>query len=329
VVPVKRLSLACWDYDRTTALATGRVRPEGIELTYLCLPVEETFFRMVRHKEFDVAEMSLSTYVLTLERDRPFVAIPVFPSRAFRHNGIYVHVNAGIHEPRDLRGRTVGLPEYQVTACVWIRGILEDHYGLRSDSVRYVTGGLRTPGRREKIDVAPTGVDISAIGPDDTLERMLVDGRIDALYTPRTPQPFLESDPRVGRLWEDPQAEEARYFERTRIFPIMHVIVIRREVYEADRWIAASLLKALEAAKTMAEERLEETVGSPCMLPWTYHDARRARELMGQDFWSYGVRSNVAVLETFLRYSFQQGLASHLYEPSQLFAPETLQSFAI
>jgi 4,5-dihydroxyphthalate decarboxylase len=325
----RHLSLACWDYDRTLALADGRVRPEGIDLTYVNLPVEETFFRMSRHGEFDVAEMSLSTYVLTLDGDRPFVAIPVFPSRAFRHNGVYVNSGAGIARPEDLEGRVVGVPEYQVTAAVWIRGILAEHYGLPVDSVRYRTGGLRRPGRLEKVKVNPPGVEVLPIAADATLESMLVSGAIEALYTPRTPQPFAAGDPAVRRLWEDPRAEERRYFETTGIFPIMHTVVVRRDVYERDPWVATSLLKAFNDAKAAVARRLEETAASPSMLPWGYDEAASARRLMGDDFYSYGLGPNEQVLRTFLRYSFEQGLARRLYDPAELFAPGTIESFVI
>src|SRR5580692_13143591 len=185
-VPV---TLACWDYDRTAALASGEVRPEGVDLTYLSLPVEETFFRMLRHREFDAAEMSLSSYVISLGADdpggRPFIAIPVFPSRAFRHNGIYVNAASGIASPAELPGRTVGVAEYQLTANVWIRGILAEHYGVPVESVRYRTGGLHEPGRPEKLAVSlPADVEVAPIGAGQTLSDMLASGEIDALYTP-------------------------------------------------------------------------------------------------------------------------------------------------
>ncbi|MGH9057490.1 MAG: ABC transporter substrate-binding protein [Acidimicrobiales bacterium] len=325
----RHLSLACWDYDRTLPLSDGRVRPEGIELTYLNLPVEETFFRMSRHGEFDAAEMSLSTYVLTQARGRPFVAIPVFPSRAFRHNGIYVHSGAGITKPEDLRGRVVGVPEYQVTAAVWIRGILAEHHGLPVGSVSYRTGGLRRPGRIEKVQTHPDGVEILPIGEHATLEGMLVSGEIDALYTPRTPEPFLARDPAVRRLFEDARAEEVKYFERTGIFPIMHTVVIRREVYDRDPWVANSMFKAFCEAKALVTDRLDETAASPSILPWCYDDASEARRLMGHDFWSYGVAANDNVLRTFLRYSYEQGLADRLYGPLELFPPATVESYVI
>ncbi|HVH24446.1 MAG TPA: hypothetical protein VNA11_18515 [Pseudonocardia sp.] len=202
------LSLACRDYDRTQALADGSIRPDGVDLTYLCLPVEETFFRMLRHREIDAAEMSLSSYVTGLAADPsggPFVAVPVFPSRAFRHNGIYVHSGSGVDGPADLVGRTVGVPEYQLTAAVWIRGILADDYGVPVTSVRYRTGGMHQPGRVEKQQLnLPAEFDVTPIDPDRTLAEMLVTGEIDALYAPRVPRPLLDGRPEVRRLFADP-----------------------------------------------------------------------------------------------------------------------------
>ena len=226
------ITLACGDYDRTRALADGRVTVEGADLTVLTLGPEEIFFRMVRFEEFDVAELSLSTYVLTAQRDAPFVAIPVFPSRAFRHSGIYVHSGAGIGSPPDLVGRRVGVAEYQLTANVWIRGILADFHDVPVDRVSYVTGGLHQSGRREKtaIPALPEGVEVTGCPEGRTLADMLVTGEIDALYTPRVPRPYLAGDPRVRRLFPDARAAEESYYRRTRIFPIMHVVAIRREV---------------------------------------------------------------------------------------------------
>jgi 4,5-dihydroxyphthalate decarboxylase len=323
------LSLACWDYDRTLALADGRVTVKGADLNYLVLPVEETFFRMTRYAEFDAAEMSLSSYVMTLERDGPFVAIPVFPSRAFRHNSIYINSSSGIEHPEDLRGRVVGVPEYQVTAAVWIRGILAEQHGVPVESVRYRTGGLHSPGRTEKLGISPPGVDIEPIAPDQTLAQMLVTGQIDALYTPRVPQPFTDRHPSVRRLWADPRAAETAYFRCTGIFPIMHAVVLRRDVYEKNRWLAGSLFEAFSAAKQVVTSRLEETAALVDLLPWSYAEARLTRDIMGEDFWPYGLGPNEHVLRTFLRYSQQQGLIRHTYTPSDLFAPETHEFYVI
>src|SRR5258705_9275439 len=194
------LTFACGDYDRTRALEDGSARPDGIDLTYLRLPVEETFFRMLRHREFDVAEMSLSTYVATLDTEpRPFVALPVFTSRMFRHGAVYVNADSGIRTPAGLRGKRIGSPEFQLTAGVWVRGILAEHHGVPVDSVTYYTGGQETPGRIEKGTV-DTGLDIRPIPAGATLSQMLAAGEIDALHTPRVPSPFRDRDPRVKRL---------------------------------------------------------------------------------------------------------------------------------
>jgi 4,5-dihydroxyphthalate decarboxylase len=326
-----RLTLACWNYDRTRALQNGRVEPEGIELNYLDLPVEETFFRMLRHREFDVAEMSLSSYTVSLMKaERRFVAIPVFPSRFFRHSCIYVHAASGIREPKDLIGKRVGNPEYQMTAPVWIRGILADEHAVPVDAVTYLTGGEEEPGRSEKLKLdLPPSIKVERIGSSETLSAMLRDGTIDALYTARMPSSFRNGDGRVRRLFTDYVGVELDYFRRTRIFPIMHVIAIRSDVYEENRWIAQSLYKAFCAAQRLVYADLEETAALKVMLPWANAHAEDARREMGDDFWPYGFAPNRHVLETFLRYHHEQGLSRRQLEPEELFAPETLESFRI
>jgi 4,5-dihydroxyphthalate decarboxylase len=328
------LTLACGDYDRTRALWEGTVRPDGIDLTYLRLPVEETFFRMVRHREFDVAEMSLSSYAASLSRaiaagePPPFVAIPVFTSRMFRHGGIFVNADSGIERPADLCGKRVGNAEFQLTANVWIRGILADAYDVPVDSVSYLTGGQETPGRIEK-GAIETPFDLAAIPPDRTLAEMLHTGEIDAFYGPRIPSSFYAGDGRVRRLFADPVAAEKEYYARTGIFPIMHVVAIRREVYEADRWIAQSLSKAFTRAKDLAYEAFLDSSALRFMSPWLIQHAEADRALLGEDLWSYGLEPNRHVLESFLGYHHAQGLSPKPLEPEDLFAPETLESFVI
>jgi 4,5-dihydroxyphthalate decarboxylase len=325
------LTLACWNYDRARALFDGRVRADGLDLTCLDLPVEETFFRMLRYREFDAAEMSLSSYVLSLfAAEPPFVAIPVFPSRFFRHSCIYVHAAAGISQPGDLAGRVVGTPEYQMTAPVWIRGILSDDYGVAVRSVRYVTGGLEQPGRGEKLGLRlPPDIRVEPIAAGDTLSAMLAGGAIDALYTARTPSSFADGSGRVRRLFADFPAVERAYFQRTRIFPIMHTVVIRRELYQGHRWIAQSLTKAFVAAQRLAYEELAQTAALKVMLPWLPAHLEATRQEMGDDFWPYGLSRNRDALATFLRYSHEQGLAARPLSPEELFAPETLEEFKI
>ena len=324
-----RLSLACWDYDRTRALREGRVGVEGADLLYLALPPEATFFRMMRHREFDVAELSLSSYVLSCHgAERPFVALPVFPSRSFRHGNVYVR-RGEIERPADLRGRRVGLPEYQLTAHVWIRGILADEHDLPVDAVSYHTGGLESQGRVEKARVAPPGIRVEPIPPGKTLVGMLADGRLEALYTPRTPSSFRRGEAGTRRLFPDYRERERDYFERTRIFPLMHVLVVRRDVYERHRWLAQNLCAAFEEAKRQAYDELLETAAQKVTLPWLTSEAEQARELMGDDYWAYGLEPNRHALDTFLRYHHEQGLSPRRLEPEDLFAAESLESFVI
>ncbi|MBV8748412.1 MAG: ABC transporter substrate-binding protein [Candidatus Eremiobacteraeota bacterium] len=324
-----RLSLACWDYDRTRALADGRVQPDGIELIYQSLPVEETFFRQARHREFDVAEMSLSSYFVSkFLPDDPFVAIPVFPSRAFRHSIVYVNERSGIREPKDLIGKRFGTPEYQLTANVWIRGILSDEYGVPVDSVTYLTGGEETPGRPEKLKLdLPPSIRVTPIGPTQTLAAMLAGGEIDAFHGPR--KPSTHDAPGVRRLFPDYVADEKAYYARTGIFPIMHVVVIRRDVYERDRWVAMALYKAFAEAQRRTYEDFRQTAALKAMLPWAAAEAEATRALMGEDWWPYGLAGNEKTLATFARYSHEQGLSKRMLTPRDLFAPETLEAFTI
>lgn len=326
-----RLSFGCWNYDRTRALMDGSVQPDGIDLNYLDMPVEETFFRMLRHQEFDLAELSLSSYSVSVHKPgRPFVALPVFPSRFFRHSCIYVNADAGIRTPQDLIGKRVGNPEYQMTAPVWIRGILSDHYGVPVDSVTYFTGGEEEPGRIEKVALdLPPNIRVQPIGPDKTLSQMLHDGEIDALYTARMPSSFLKGDGRVKRLFENYEEVERDYFRQTGIFPIMHTVAMRREVYEANRWIAQSLYKAFVESQRRCYEDLYETAALKAMLPWLTAHVEQLRRDMGPDWWPYGFEKNEATLRTFLRYHFEQGLSKRLLEPKELFAPEAMEAFKI
>jgi ABC-type nitrate/sulfonate/bicarbonate transport system substrate-binding protein len=326
-----QLTFACGDYDRTRALNEGTVLADGIDLTYLRLPVEETFFRMMRHQEFEVAEMSLSSYVVSLRQDpSPFVALPVYTSRMFRHSSLYCHADAGITTPEDLRGKIIGTPEYQLTACVWMRGVLSDRHNVPFDSVEYVTGGQETAGRIEKAALKlPDSVRISRIPEDATLSAMLAAGEIDALCTPRVPSPFVAGDPRVQRVFPDVVGAEKEYYGATGIFPIMHVVVVRRDVYERHPWVAQSLYKALLTAKDQAYASLYDTSALRFMLPWLTPQLEEARNLLGRDYWSYGLEGNRETLATFLRYHHEQGLSERLWAPEDLFAPVSLEAAVI
>jgi 4,5-dihydroxyphthalate decarboxylase len=333
------VTLTCGLYDRTCALADGRVTVAGADLRYLTLDPEEIFFRMVTHGEFDVSEMSLATYLVTRDQagdaGAPFVAIPVFPSRAFRHTSVYVNrdrLPGTDGDPgataRALIGATVGLAEYQLTANVWIRGILAEHYGVPVESVRYRTGGLNSPGRHEKVALSlPRSVDIAPVPVGRALSDMLAVGEIDAVYSPRAPH--SSGTPAVGRLFADTRAEEERYFAATGIFPIMHVIVIRRAVYEANRWLARELLKAFTAAKRVAYDDLARTAALAVSLPFAREEYERAVAVMGADYWAYGLEASRHVLTTFARYAADQHLISRAPDPADLFAPETGEEYII
>ena len=326
-----RLAMACSNYDRTRALFDGRVPVDGIELNCLSLPIEEIFFRMLRHHEFDVAEMSLSSYVVSLFVEDPqFIAIPVFPSRFFRHSCIFINRASGIREPKDLIGKCVGTPEYQMTAGVWIRGILSDEYKVPVAGVTYLRGGEEQPGRPEKLRLSlPPEIRLESIPDGKTLARMLESGEIDALYTARMPSTFVHGSGKVRRLFEDYQAVERAYYLKTKIFPIMHTVVIRRDVYEKSRWVAQSLYKAFAQAQQEAYRELYDSGAHACMLPWLTQHVEDTRALMGADFWPYGLEPNALTLETFLRYSFEQGLSKRQLKLDELFAPESLESFKV
>ena len=326
-----KLSFACWNYDRTRALMDGTVPVDGIDLNYINLPVEETFFRMARFQEFDVAEMSLSSYCVTLAQPNPpFVALPIFPSRFFRHSCIYIHAGSGIKEPKDLIGKRIASPEYQMTAPVWIRGILADHYGVPVDAQPYWFGGEEETGRIEKMKLQlPANFKVDPIGPNQTLSQMLHDGELDALYTARMPSCYRLQDGKVKRLFENYLDVERAYYRETGIFPIMHTVVMRREVYQANRWIAQSLTKAFIEAQKRTYEDLHETAALKAMLPWLNAHVEEARREFGDDWWAYGVQKNFKTLDTFTRYHHEQGLSGRKLQVSELFAPESLEAFKI
>jgi 4,5-dihydroxyphthalate decarboxylase len=286
---------------------------------------------MLRHREFEVAEMSLSSYTLSLFRENPpFIAIPVFPSRYFRHSCIYIHADRGIREPKDLIGKRIGNPEYQMTAPVWIRGIMSDEYGVPVTASTFLSGGEEEAGRPEKLSLSlPPEIHAAAIPSTKTLSQMIDTGEIDALYTARAPSTFYKGSGKVRRLFPDYQIVECEYYQKTKIFPIMHVVAIRRDVYDKNPWVAQSLYKAFVAAQKEAYQDLRETAALKVMLPWAAWHMEETEKLLGRDFWPYGLEANEHNLATFLRYSFEQGLSKRQLTPREIFAPESLESFKI
>lgn len=323
------LTVACWDYDRTRALFDGTIAIEGCETNLLNLPVEETFFRALRSAEFDVAELSLSSYTVLCSRGcSPYVALPVFLSRMFRHSAIYVRVGSPLQSPADLKGRVVGLPEYQLTAPVWVRGLLEDEYGVAPADVDWRTGGVETPGRHEKVSLAlPHDVRIEPIPGTETLDQWLLEGRIDALIAPRAPSSHARGA--SIRLIRDCRREEERYFAKSGVFPIMHVVGVRRELVEQHPWLASSVYKAFLLAKNHALRELEEVGALKTSLPWLYAECENSVATFGRDFWSYGIAGNEKTLDAFLSYHHRQGLSVHRLQIEDIFPPSVRERFVI
>ncbi|WP_047154196.1 ABC transporter substrate-binding protein [Aneurinibacillus tyrosinisolvens] len=325
------LTFACWDYDRIQPLTNGTVQPKGINLNWLNMPVEETFFRMMRHQEFDVSELSLSSYLIAKDRGFPnFTAIPVFVSRFFRHSGIYIHAHSGIEKPEDLRGKRVGIPEYQLTACLWIRGILQSEYGVAASDMNWYMGGEETPGRVEKVALnLPPEIKIQSIGAEQTLNEMLESGEIDAMIAPRAPSSFLDGSPNVKRLFPDYVSVEKEYYKKTGIFPIMHVVAIKDEILERHPWVAYNLYQAFVEAKKVTYQGLYQTAAAKATLPWLIAEVERTRELMGDDFWPYGLEKNRKTLEAAIQYSYEQGMINKQLEVENLFAGSTLEEYTV
>jgi len=305
------LTLAINPYDHARDL-----RAEGIDLTVLELPIEEIFFRFTKFREWDASEMSFGKTVSLMAQAAPeIMPIPVFPSRVFRHSAIYVGEKSPIRQPQDLEGRKVGIPEWAQTAGIYVRGLLQHEYGVDLARIQWYQAGVQQPGRVEKVKLhLPEGVRITAV-PDKSLAGMLAGGELDAVISARNPG--------GRRLFEDYVSVEERYFRKTGIYPIMHVVVLRRDSYERDRWIAMNLFKAFEASKRESMQRLVEIGLSHVPMPWLAEHARRWRALAGEDFWPYGLEPNRPTLEAFVQYSHEQGITQRRLKVEELFAPET------
>jgi 4,5-dihydroxyphthalate decarboxylase len=325
-----RLSVAMGDYDRTRALLDGRVQIDGVDPVYMTLYPEEMFFRAMRSQDFDICELSFSSYMVkTAQNTCPYVAVPVFLSRAFRHTSIYVRKDK-VHKPEDLKGRRIGLPEYQLSAHVWARAILQDDHGVHPEDVTWLRGGIETPGRPEKIALKlPAGVRLENAPEGTTISELLDRGEIDGFMAPRPPSAQALSNPAVGWLFDDPTAAAKDYFKRTGIFPIMHVVGVRKTLCDAHPWLPMAVFKAFNQAKGAALEALSDTSATKVTLPFVEEQLKAARETMGQDFWSYGVAANRATLDAFLRHHHAQGLSQKKMQIEEIFHPATYETYAI
>ncbi len=325
-----RLNLACRNYDRTLALMDGRVVPEGIDLNYINVEPYEIFWRMLHHSEFDVAECSTSGYFITLERNpQPYIAIPVFPSKMFRHACIFINTNSGIKQAKDLEGKRVGGPEFSQTAALWARGILQDEYGVDLGKVHWFRGGLEAPDPVERVELnLPPTIHLEEIAPGKSLSAMLEAGELDALISPQ-PEPscFRRRVPHIQRLFPNFREVEMAYYQKTRMFPIMHSIVIKRSIYEDHPWVASSLMKAFEEAKNVCYRQLVHSGVLSAALPWLHWHLEEEYRFFGRDPFGYGVAANRKELETIARYSLEQGLTHKLADVDTAYAREATDMF--
>jgi 4,5-dihydroxyphthalate decarboxylase len=308
-----KLTLACGRYDRTQPLIDGRVEPQGVDLTFLPLNPGETFYRMLNHNEFDVSEMSLSSYtILRSEGDTRFVAIPVFPSRTFRHSGVYLRADSTIETPAELKGKRIGVGDYQMTAAVWVRGFLAHEYGVHPKDVTWVTGN---PVRTIK---PPEGVRIDPLPPHTTLDTLLERGEIDALATVVVPQGLGKN---VRRLFRDFRKVEHEYYQKTRIFPIMHTFVLKRPLYEQNPWLAVSFYRAFCQARDMAYRQTYDTNALTVSLPWIIDEVEQTHKVFGPELWDYSIEGSRPTLEALVAYLDEQQLTRRRMSVEELFVP--------
>jgi len=312
-----KLTLACGNYDRTRALIDGTVRPEGIDLNYLPLTPGETFWRMLNNEEFDASEMSLSTYtILRSQGDQRFIALPVFPSRIFRHSCIYIHSATGIQKPQDLKGKRIGVGDYQMTAAIWVRGLLNHEYQVSEDELRWVVGAPIQTGIN-----LPAQIPIERISPGQSLEKMLEVGEIDALISVVIPQSFRTKDPHVKRLFPNYREVETEYYRRTRIFPIMHTFVLKTGLFQKEPWVAISLYKAFVQAKELNYRRLYDTNALAASLPWLIDEIETSRRIFGEDIWDYSIEGSRPTLEALVQYLDEQELTRRRMRVEEQFVP--------
>jgi 4,5-dihydroxyphthalate decarboxylase len=324
------LTIAISDYDHVRDLRDGRVETPGLDLRFFDMPIPQLFGRFTTYREWDVSEFGMGKYVALKSRgDESLTAIPVFPSRTYRHTAIYVRSDSPLERLDELAGKRVGVPEWAQTAVVYVRGMLTQTAGVDLASIEWVQGGVNEPGRREKVAVhLPEGVGVEG-GLDSSLDELLRTGQVDAVISAQPPAAFVAGDPSVRRLFANPLALEEAYFAATGIFPIMHVVAIRKDVMDAHPWVAGNLLSAFEEAKRRSLARVSDAMIPRFPLPWANLRADAARELFGHDFWPYGIDPNRTTLESFLRFAFEQGVAARLIAPEDLFTPQTHKPFRI
>ena len=325
--------MALGPYDQTRDVTDGSVPIEGVQLRTLNLPIEEIFYRFTMYREWDISEMSMGKYIaLRAQGDTSMTALPVFVSRAFRQSMFYVKAGSAVKRPEDLQGKRIGIPEWAQTAGIYGRGYLSDYLGLDLASMQWVQAGVNQPGRVEKVRLTlPSGIHYTN-APDKSLNQMLLDGSVDAVMTARPP---AGSGQGIERLMPDYQTLELAYFKATRVYPIMHALVIKTAVLDAHPWVAMNVYKAFMQAKTQSMARLSDITASHAPLPWLADYTGRLEAVFGADFYPYGIgqdaggQINRATLEAFCKFGHDQGACDRLLSVEELFAKNVLGSFKV
>jgi 4,5-dihydroxyphthalate decarboxylase len=317
------LTLAVADYDHVRDLVSGAVRVDGVALTALAMNVEEIFFRFIKNREWDVSEMSFGKFIgFAGKGNSPYVGIPVFPSRVFRHSAFYVRTDRGIAKPKDLEGKRVAIPEWAQTAGIYARGYLAESAGVDLAKIKWVQAGVNQPGREEKVEFKlPSGMQYEQ-RKNKSITDMLSSGEVDAALSARTPNAFYEAGGKVARLFPEYRAEEMRYYKETGVFPIMHVIAMRRAVFDRYPWAAMNLLKAFTEAKDRGVARTRDLTVSRIPLPWCSDLAEEAAKTFGGDPYPYGLEGSRTTLSAFCRFAHAQGITPRLLTPDELFPKE-------
>jgi len=316
----QQLTFACGNYDRTQALIDGTIKPEGLDLNWITIPHDEMWARMLYHYEFDASELSFSSYIVARTAGKPLIAIPIFPARAFRHSYIFINTKSGIKEPKDLVGKKVGLKEFQATATVWLRGILAHDYDVAVDKIHWFEWA-----QKRSMEVAiPSRFDVRKLPPGRSADQLLINGDIDALICTSLFPSFVKGHPNIRRLFENYQEVEVAYFKNTGIFPIMHTVVMREDLWQTSPWIAASLFKAFEQSKQHAYRKVNDLSPYKLSMTWFREPLKEQREVLGDDPWSNGLAQNRKTVETLIDYVYEQGFTKEKLKVEDLFASNTL-----
>ena len=314
------LTVATTDYDHVRDFRIGEVTAEGIDVNWLNMDIHEIFSRFTFNREWEVSELSFAKFIAQATREQPdIIGLPVYTSRMFRFSSFYVNTKSGIKRPQDMAGKRVGVPEWAQTAAVYTRGWLQHEAGVDLTSIDWYQAGTEQPGRIEKVELdLPKGLRLTPV-MDKSLSQMLVNGDLDAIMVARAPNVFSRKHPDVARLFPDYQAMEEEYFKRTKVFPIMHIVAMRRAILDKNPWIARNLYNAFEESKNRSFERALDISVSRYPFPWMTDYIEKMQEKFGKDLFPYGIEESRPTLELFLQYAHEQGIAHRHAKVEEIF----------